>query len=132
MPGFDSAVNEHTAAIFSYPDRGIHYAVLVPADGGTISRSMQRQVENILDFKKTCTFFVSKMDTRSPDEVAQVKAEFQTELSALMGGTVTVHEVNKDDVSFFNNFVNTLQPDDLLSSNFTKRSSTNVMMRGIR
>lgn len=118
MPGFDSPVNEHSTAIFSYLDRGIHYAVLIPADGGTISRSMQRQVENILDFKKMCTFFVSKTDTRSPEEVTQVKAELQSALSVLMGGTVAVQEVNKDEVTFFNNFVNTLQPDELFKQQF--------------
>ena len=65
-----------------------------------------------------CTFFVSKTDTRSPEEVTQVKAELQSALSVLMGGTVAVQEVNKDEVTFFNNFVNTLQPDELFKQQF--------------
>ena len=118
MPGFDSANHEHTAAIASYLDRGIHYAVLIPVEDGTLTASMQRQIENILDFNKTCTFFVSRTDNRSPEEIAQVKEQLENKLAMLMGETEPVYAVNKDDVSIFTTFIQTLQPDELFKQQF--------------
>ena len=50
MPCFDSPLDAHNKAIFNYLDRGIHYAVLIPADAGTVTKSMVRQIENIISF----------------------------------------------------------------------------------
>ena len=120
MPGFDSPLNEHNEAIYNYLERGIHYAVLVPADAGTVSKSMQRQIQNILAFNKTCTFFISRTDLRSEDEVEQVKAELQSELSILTGGSVSMQGVSQNDVSLFGTFVNTLNADELFRHQFNE------------
>lgn len=107
MPGFDSPLNEHNAAIFNYLDRGIHYAVLIPADAGTISKSMERQIYDIINFGKKCTFFLSKTDSRGVDDIASIKSGLEAQLYPFTGGC-TLQEVNKDDVSLFSTFVNTL------------------------
>ena len=121
MPGFDSPLDAHDKAIYNYLERGIHYAVLVPADAGTISKSMQRQVQNILAFNKACTFFISKTDLRSEDEVAAVKAELQNELSMLTGSAVTLQGISQEDASLFGDFVNTLNPDSLFRQQFHEK-----------
>lgn len=120
MPGFDSPLNEHNEAIYNYLERGIHYAVLVPADAGTVSKSMQRQIQNILTFNKTCTFFISRTDLRSEEEVEQVKAELQNELSILTGESVSMQGVSQNDVSLFSTFVNTLNADELFRHQFNE------------
>ncbi|WP_198283058.1 dynamin family protein, partial [Treponema phagedenis] len=120
MPGFDSPLDAHNKAIFNYLDRGVHYVVLTPVDAGTVSASMQKQIQNILTFGRECSFFISKTDLRSSDEVAAVKNELQNEVSMLTGKTETVFEINKDDVSLFNNFVSSLNPNALFQKVFTK------------
>ena len=118
MPGFDSPLDAHNKAIFNYLDRGIHYAVLISADAGTVSRSMQRQIRNILSFKKTCTFFLSRTDLRSSEEVDQVKSELERELSGLTGEPVSVECISRDDVSFFSSFAHSLNADGLFRNQF--------------
>ncbi len=120
MPGFDSPLNEHNAAIFNYLDRGIHYAVLIPADAGTITKSMERQIYDIINFGKKCTFFLSKTDSRGVDDIASIKSGLEAQLYPFTGGC-TLQEVNKDDVSLFSTFVNTLQPDSLFKQQFQDR-----------
>ncbi|MGP1603002.1 MAG: dynamin family protein [Treponema sp.] len=120
MPGFDSPLNEHNAAIFNYLDSGIHYAVLIPADAGTISKSMERQIYDIINFGKKCTFFLSKTDSRGVDDIASIKSGLEAQLYPFTGGC-TLQEVNKDDVSLFSTFVNTLQPDSLFKQQFQDR-----------
>lgn len=58
MPGFDSPVNEHSTAIFSYLDRGIHYAVLIPADGGTPYHAQCSGRWKIFLISKKCVLFL--------------------------------------------------------------------------
>ena len=120
MPGFDSPLNEHNAAIFNYLDRGIHYAVLIPADAGTITKSMERQIYDIINFGKKCTFFLSKTDSRGVDDIASIKSGLEAQLYPFTGGC-TLQEVNKDDVSLFSTFVNTLHPDSLFKQQFQDR-----------
>lgn len=118
MSGFDSSLDAHNKAIFNYLDKGSHYVVLTPVDAGTISASMKKQIQNILTFGRECSFFVSKTDLRSSDEVAAVKNEVQNEVSMLTGKAETVFEINKDDVSLFNNFAESLNANELFKKVF--------------
>ncbi|QSI00562.1 hypothetical protein DWQ65_10935 [Treponema phagedenis] len=118
MPGFDSSLDAHNKAIFNYLDKGSHYVVLTPVDAGTISASMKKQIQNILTFGRECSFFISKTDLRSSDEVAAVKNEVQNEVSMLTGKAETVFEINKDDVSLFNNFAELLNANELFKKVF--------------
>jgi hypothetical protein len=141
MPGFDSPLNEHNRAIFNYLDKGVHYVVLTPVDAGTISASMQKQIQNILAFGRECSFFISKTDLRSADEVQAVKIELQNELSTLTGKMENVFELNKDDVSLFANFIASLNPNELFKKVFSKpiqddcfsvRSSLNTKIASLK
>lgn len=118
MPGFDSPHDAHNKAIFSYLDRGCHYVVLTPVDAGTVSSSMSKQIQNILTFNKKCTFFVSKTDLRSDDEVEQVKQELSMELGSITGESEIVYGISQTDISLFNNFAQSLNPDALYRTTF--------------
>lgn len=118
MPGFDSPLDAHNRAIFNYLDKGCHYVVLTPVDAGTVSSSMSKQIQNILSFGKKCTFFLSKTDLRSDEEVEQVKNELATELSSLTGENETVYPINQNDISLFSNFAKALNPDELYKTTF--------------
>lgn len=118
MPGFDSPLDAHNKAIFNYLDKGCHYVVLTPVDAGTISSSMSKQIQNILSFNKKCTFFLSKTDLRSDEEVEQVKNVLSMELDSLTGENETVYPINQNDISLFSNFAKALNPDNLYKSTF--------------
>jgi len=118
MPGFDSPLDAHNKAIFSYLDKGCHYVVLTPVDAGTVSNSMSKQIQNILTFGRDCSFFVSKTDLRSEEEVFQVKEELQRQLSMITGKGETVFELNQKDISLFSNFSKSLNPDELFKKAF--------------
>lgn len=118
MPGFDSPLDAHNKAIVSYLERGIHYAMLIPSDAGTITKSMRRQVQNIIAFNKDCTFFISKSDLRSNEEIEQVKEEISSELSVLTGQDLKLECVNCKDISLFSQFVDNMDPELLFKKQF--------------
>lgn len=118
MPGFDSPLDAHNKAIFNYLDKGCHYVVITPVDAGTVSSSMSKQIQNILTFNKKCTYFVSKTDLRSDEEVEQVKKELALELGSITGETEIVYGISQNDISLFNNFAQSLKPDELYRTTF--------------
>lgn len=118
MPGFDSPLDAHNKAIFNYLDKGCHYIVITPVDAGTVSNSMQRQIKNISSFNKKCTFFVSKTDLRSDEEVQQVKQELSIEFENITGESEKVYAVNQNDISLFSSFIQSLNPDELYRNTF--------------
>lgn len=118
MPGFDSPLDAHNKAIFNYLDKGCHYVVITPVDAGTVSSSMSKQIQNILTFNKKCTYFVSKTDLRSDEEVEQVKKELALELGSITGETESVYGISQNDISLFNNFAQSLNPDELYRTTF--------------
>lgn len=118
MPGFDSPLDAHSRAIFSYLERGAHYAVLIAADGGTVSKSIERQISNILSFGKTCSFFLSRTDLRSAEETEEVRSGLQCELSALTGEQVSLRCVSRNSASLFGDFVHSLDAEGLFRRQF--------------
>lgn len=121
MPGFDSPLDTHNEAIFNYLDKGCHYVVLTPVDAGTVSKSMKNQIQNIIDFGKACTFFVSKTDLRSDEEIKQVIEELSSELESIVGERPTVAKLSQQDISLFNTFVKELNPDELFKKQFSDK-----------
>ena len=118
MPGFDSPLDTHNKAIFNYLDKGCHYIVITPVDAGTISSSMKKQIQNILSFNKDCTFFVSKTDLKSDEENNEVCEEISSGLELIMGYHPKVTKLNQQDISLFNSFINSLDPDLLVKKQF--------------
>ena len=118
MPGFDSPLDAHNKAIYNYLDKGTHYIVLTPVDAGTVSKSMKNQIQNIIDCGKDCTFFVSKTDLRSEEETSQVIDELSSELETFTGFRPNVAKLSQQDISVFNTFIESLNPNELFKSQF--------------
>lgn len=118
MPGFDSPLNAHNKAIFSYLDKGAHYIVLTPINAGTVSSSMSKQIQNILTFGKKCSFFLSKANLKSAEETEEIKNEVESELASIVGENVNISAIGKDDISSFENFITTLNPEELFKTQF--------------
>ncbi|MDR2092141.1 MAG: dynamin family protein [Azoarcus sp.] len=76
MPGFNSPLDAHNKAIMAYIERGCHYLVLVSAEEGTVSSSLLRHVREIAEFSHGMSFFLTKSDLRSQDDVAELARHF--------------------------------------------------------
>jgi len=80
MPGFESPLDLHNQAILEYLDRGVYYIVLTSVENGTITRSMVRQLEDIKEYGREFSFFLSKTNLRSPSEVREVAQNLQEQI----------------------------------------------------
>lgn len=81
MPGFDSPIENHNKAIFSYLERGVHFVFLTSIEDGNISNSMKREIENIQRFGKGFSFCISKTNLRQDSDVGNVKENIIEQLN---------------------------------------------------
>jgi hypothetical protein len=82
MPGFDSPIKLHNEAIVYYLQKGVHFIVLINVEDGGISKSLIREIENILEFKAGVTIALSKTDLLSVEEVAKIKNYIEEQLES--------------------------------------------------
>jgi len=80
MPGFDSPVKLHNEAIVYYLSRGVHFIVLISAEDGGISKSLMREIENILEFRADVSVALSKCDLLPKSEVLEIKEYLKDQL----------------------------------------------------
>lgn len=80
MPGFDSPYDAHNEAIFTYLERGVHFVFLTTVEDGNITKSMQRELKNILEYEKDISFFLSKSNLRADSEVADVQEKMKEQV----------------------------------------------------
>lgn len=118
MPGFDSPIKNHSEAVNGYLGKAAHFIVLTSVQSGTISLSMKRQLENIIQFGKGLTFFLSKTDLRSDHENNEVKAQLEKEIAAVLGTRQQVFKINHDDTKVFETMVKDINPEELFKTVF--------------
>lgn len=122
MPGFDSPLDEHDQAIFNYLDRGLHYIVLISADGDKVLQPhVKRQIENIKAFGKDCSFCLSKTDQISSDIVEELKQGLIKQLLPITKKNEEIHCISIYTASSFEDFVNSFKPEDLFEKVFKPR-----------
>jgi len=80
MPGFDSPYDAHNEAIFTYLERGVHFIFLTTVEDGNITKSMQRELKNILEYEKDISFFLSKSNLRAGSEIADVQEKMKEQI----------------------------------------------------
>lgn len=80
MPGFESSLDLHNKAIMEYINKGVHYVVLTSVEDGNITKSMTRQLENIREYKRDFSFFLSKTNLILKDEVGEINLKIQEQL----------------------------------------------------
>lgn len=80
MPGFESPLDLHNQAIMEYINRGVHYIVLTSVEDGTITKSMRRQLENIQEYGRGFSFFLSKTNLKPKEEIEEIKQQVQDQL----------------------------------------------------
>ena len=115
MPGFDSPRDDHNRAIASYLNRGVHYVVLTSVESGTITASMKRQIQDIQNMGRGCSFFVSKANLRSEDDVRCIADEVRDQVEDILGETVEVKSLGKDAGAELGKLLASIDPDSLFA-----------------
>lgn len=114
MPGFDSVLENHEKAINRYLEKGAYFTVLISVEDGGITRSMQRQLLELSEFDKPFSFFVSKTDLRSTEEIQEVIDEVQEQIDdAFLDSDNRVGAVNHLDSTSFTKTLQLIDPDEL-------------------
>jgi GTPase SAR1 family protein len=90
MPGFDSPLDLHNKAIVAYLDRGCYYIVLSNVEEGTITKSLERRLNEIDGFGRDFSFFISKANLRSEDVVNELVTYYQKQLTDKYGSVTKV------------------------------------------
>jgi len=115
MPGFDSPRDDHNRAIASYLNRGVHYVVLTSVESGTVTASMKRQIQDIQNMGRGCSFFVSKANLRSAEDVKSVTEEVRDQVEDILGETVEVKSLGKDAGVELGKLLASIDPDSLFA-----------------
>ncbi len=118
MPGFDSPRDDHNRAIVSYLNRGIHYVVLTSVENGTFTASMKRQIQDIQNMGRTCSFFVSKANLRSAEDVNSVIEEVREQVEDVLDESIVVKSLGKDAGAELGKLLESIDPEQLFSSVF--------------
>ena len=115
MPGFDSPRDDHNRAIASYLNRGVHYVVLTSVESGTVTASLKRQIQDIQNMGRGCSFFVSKANLRSAEDVKSVTEEVRDQVEDILGETVEVKSLGKDAGVELGKLLASIDPDSLFA-----------------
>ena len=115
MPGFDSPRDDHNRAIASYLNRGVHYVVLTSVESGTVTASMKRQIQDIQNMGRSCSFFVSKANLRSEEDVQCIVDEIRNQVEDILGETVEVKSLGKDAGVELGKLLASIDPDSLFA-----------------
>ena len=118
MPGFDSPRDDHNRAIASYLNRGVHYVVLTSVESGTVTASMKRQIQDIQNMGRGCSFFVSKANLRSESDVKDICQEVQDQVEDILGESTEVKPLYKDAGAELKKLVNSIDPEQLFCKVF--------------
>lgn len=118
MPGFDSPRDDHNRAIASYLNRGVHYVVLTSVESGTVTASMKRQIQDIQNMGRTCSFFVSKANLRSVEDVQSVADEVRDQVEDILGESVGVKSLGKDAGAELDKLLSSIDPETLFAQVF--------------
>lgn len=118
MPGFDSPRDDHNRAIASYLNRGVHYVVLTSVESGTVTASMKRQIQDIQNMGRGCSFFVSKANLRSEEDVKSIAEEVRDQVEDILGESVDVKSLGKDAGAELSKLLASIDPEALFAQVF--------------
>ena len=80
MPGFDSPLELHNHAILNYLNKGIYFVVLTSIEDGNITKSVLREITNIMEFGKDFSFCLSKTNLRTENDIKAVQNIIEDQL----------------------------------------------------
>lgn len=118
MPGFGSSLENHNKAIAYYLPRGVHFVVLTSIEDGNITQSMLRKLDELRTYNTEFTFLLSKCNLRATDQVAEVQAYIDDQLSVYFDENCRSVAIGNHDGIELIQALTSLQPDELFSHLF--------------
>ena len=118
MPGFESPLDLHNQAIIEYIDKGVHYIVLSSVEDGNITKSMVRQLENIQEYKRDFSFFISKTNLKPQEEINEIKEKIQDQLEEYFDKSDSIGLVDDNGRESLIKILSTIDPEKLFENLF--------------
>ena len=118
MPGFESPVDLHNQAILQYISKGVHFIVLTSVEDGNITHSMIRELSNIQEYGRDFSFFLSKANLKSENEVAEISEVMQEQLEDSFDINKTVISVGDNGGDELGKILNTVDAEELFTNIF--------------
>lgn len=118
MPGFDSPRDDHNKAIACYLDKGVHYIVLTSVESGTITSSMSRQLSDIQNMGRSFSFFISKANLRSPEDVKVIIEEVRRQVEDALDIQTDPKPLGKNAGAELSKLVESIDPEKLFADMF--------------
>ncbi len=118
MPGFGSSLENHNKAIAYYLPRGVHFVVLTSIEDGNITQSMLRKLDELKTYNTDFTFLLSKCNLRAADQVDEVRAYIDDQLSVYFGEQCASVAVGNRGGEELTRALTALQPEALFSHLF--------------
>ena len=116
MPGFNSPIEQHSKAIRLYLERGAFYIVVIPADAGTIDRTILLQLNLLHGMDRSFAVFISKSDLKTAEEIENIKRHIEGILKEEFGLTCPVATINNRNVAEIMHALKSVDPDELFKS----------------
>ncbi len=124
MPGFDSPVQLHNQAILNYLNLGVYFVVLTSVEDGGISKSMMRELENIVEYGKGFSFCLSKTNLRPFEQVQEVAKRMQEQLEDEFDFDTDIILVDDNGGENLNKILESIDPEELFCKLFSSRLKT--------
>lgn len=127
MPGFESPYDEHNKAIFSYINKGAHYILLTSVEEGTLTRSMLRQINNIQEYGRDFSFFLSKANLRAASEVKEIATRIEEQIDEYLLLSKEVTPIYKNSGENLKIILEKINPENLFKTLFEKDIKNNFL-----
>jgi len=115
MPGFDSSLENHNKAISHYLPRGAHFIVVTSVEDGNITRSMQRQLDELNTYARSFSYVLNKTNLRADEEVEQVAALIEEQIEQ------DITRIGRDGHGQMTNILSALEPEQIFKDIFIGR-----------
>ena len=118
MPGFESPVDLHNQAIMQYISKGVHFIVLTSVEDGNITYSMMRELANIQEYGRDFSFFISKVNLKSINEVQEISEVIKEQLEDSLDVKKAIVSVGDKGAEELENILKTIDTETLFSNIF--------------
>lgn len=85
MPGWESGIDAHNAAIDGYAARSLAYCVVVSAEEGNLRESLRRALRELAVRQMPILAVISKADKKLPEDIEAVERQVAQEVESVTG-----------------------------------------------
>ncbi|GJH14282.1 hypothetical protein CBA19CS11_35610 [Caballeronia novacaledonica] len=134
MPGFGSSLEAHNKAIGWYLPRGAHFIVVINVVDGTITQSLQRQLDDVHTMGRDMSVLLNQTNLRADDQVRSVAASIREQLQLYYGIDEAVMPVGTDGHEVLTQVLARIAPDRIVRRIFADeiKALTESLLEQIR